>query len=129
MKDTLSKYIYWNAGNREYYKNSGERYLEVTDPNYSFSYEKVSKAKHQFLFGDSIEDIEEQLKKIHFENLYGNGFEGNCQCPNCKRFFDLSFENYDGYLEETEIFVTCLCGKLTKFKSKFIIEVEECTTE
>jgi hypothetical protein len=125
MKDPFSKYIYWYAGNKEYYKLSSKtrNYINVNDSDRYFPNQKIFKWKHQFLFGESIEDIEQQLEKIRFENIYGNGLKGNCQCPNCNRYFDLSFENSEGYLEEKEIYVKCLCGELTKFKSIFKIQI------
>jgi hypothetical protein len=94
-------------------------YLSPENPNMGHDLKTVTKYNHAYLFGDSKEDIEQQIKINDYVAKYGDGQSGDIQCPNCGRWHHMEgYMDYnDGYYSEgiNQNFqekVNCLCGKM-----------------
>lgn len=81
----------------------------------------------KFLKSDTLEGINEEIRKRKHAEKYGWGKEGEVGCPKCgyKYTFDY-YDNNDGYYtaaikEDFTQTVTCLCG--CKFTAKIKVEV------
>ena len=111
------------------YKFDGKDwYLNEKDTNKGFEVKDFVVNNHCFLKGKSLEEINEEVRRAVYKEKYGQGKEGDCQCPNCGFWHSFNYTDYnDGYYtpginEDFSEERTCICGKEFEFKIKVKIE-------
>lgn len=135
MKNFIASKRFQDKSYQIYEFNGRGHYLDLNNPDLGFSDDYVKLYSHAFLFGDSLAEIQENVRVAEYKLKYGSGETGDVQCPNCRFWHSFDYIDYnDGYYtpginECFSEYRTCLCGKRFNFaikEVKVVWETKQC---